>query len=81
VATAVPGCQDVVVDGLSGLLCRPRDAEDLAHKLAAIARLRDDELTAMGKLGRMHVAELFDERIVIGHYLDALVRLARKPCG
>jgi len=34
VATDVTGCRDAVVDGVTGLLCRARSAQDLADKIA-----------------------------------------------
>lgn len=51
VATDVPGCREIVIDGDNGLLVPPRDVEALA---AAIGRLLDaPELRAkMGKRGR-----------------------------
>jgi len=48
VATAVGGLPELVVDGETGLLCRPRDAADLAEKLARV--LGDAELA--GRLSR-----------------------------
>lgn len=54
VATDVPGCREIVIDGSNGLLVPPRDAGALA---AAIGRLLDaPELRAkMGKRGRVLV--------------------------
>ena len=80
VATDVPGCRDVVIDGTTGLLCAPRDAQDLAAKLLAIAAMQDDELRLMGERARRFVHEEFDERLVIDEYLGAIARLAvRRP--
>lgn len=75
VATDVPGCRDVVVEQQSGLLCAPRDPRDLAKKLLAVALLDDEALAAMGKCGRLHVAEHFEERAVVDLYFAALSRL------
>jgi glycosyltransferase involved in cell wall biosynthesis len=76
VATDVPGCRDVVLPS-SGMLCKPRNARDLADKLLAIAKLSDDALAAMGQHGRKHVAERFDERAVVDVYHATLARLRR----
>lgn len=75
IATDVPGCRDVVLPGVSGLLCKVRDPESLAHCMRELACLDDASLNAMGLAGREFVVEQFDERIVIRLYLDALVRL------
>lgn len=61
VTTDVPGCREVVTDGVNGLLVPPRDARALAE---AIARLDDDETLAqkLGAAARVRAVEEFDER-------------------
>jgi glycosyltransferase involved in cell wall biosynthesis len=76
VATDVPGCREVVDDGITGFLCAPRDAADLAEKLARMAALSAAERTAMGQAGRTKIMREFDQSIVIGRYLEALGDLA-----
>ena len=75
IATDVPGCRDVVVDGLTGLLCEARNAEDLAEKMLRIADTDESSLRAMGVKGRAYIKEAFDERLVIHAYIGALERL------
>ncbi|MBU0858435.1 MAG: glycosyltransferase, partial [Alphaproteobacteria bacterium] len=55
VATNVPGCREVVVDGDNGYLVPPRDARALAD---AIKKLANDpeKCAAMGKRSRALVA-------------------------
>lgn len=64
IATDVPGCREVVTDGVEGLLVPVRDAPALA---AAIARLQDaPELCAtLGRNARAKALAEYDERIVI----------------
>jgi glycosyltransferase involved in cell wall biosynthesis len=64
VTTDVPGCREVVRDGLDGLLVPARDAAALA---AAIALLHDDPRLRfrLGTAARARALEAFDERIVI----------------
>lgn len=76
VATDVPGCRDVVQDGVTGLLCEARNAPDLAAKMLRIAQSDRSQLLAMGDAGRAMVARQFDERIIIGAYLATLGRFA-----
>jgi len=75
IATDVPGCRQPVIEGESGLLCRPRDAGDLAQKMIAITDLSPQALRDMGACGRALMEQRFDEKIVIGHYTDALARI------
>ena len=64
VTTDVPGCREVVSDGVDGLLVPARDADTLAR---AIARLQDDPELAqrLGEAARAKALAEFDERIVI----------------
>lgn len=64
VTTDVPGCREVVTDGVDGLLVSPRDPCALA---GAIARLQDDPDLALrlGRAARAKALNEFDERIVI----------------
>lgn len=72
VTTDVPGCRDVVRDGVNGFLCRARDADDLARALARASALSDDEWRAMARAARLRVIEEFSQRRVNELYLEAL---------
>ncbi|MBE0558921.1 MAG: glycosyltransferase family 4 protein [Proteobacteria bacterium] len=72
VTTDSAGCRDVVKDGVSGYLCRPHDAADLAEKMEKILSLSLDQRIDMGSEGRNKILTQFDERIVITKYLDTL---------
>lgn len=72
VATDVPGCRDVLVDNSTGLLCKPRNAKDLADTLLRIADMDLKSLEAMGGRGRAFVLRTFDEGLVVAEYLDVL---------
>jgi glycosyltransferase involved in cell wall biosynthesis len=65
----------VVEDGVTGFLCRPRDATDLTDKLTRMIELGRSERARMGLRGRAKVLSQFDERIVIGKYLEVLETL------
>jgi glycosyltransferase involved in cell wall biosynthesis/O-antigen ligase len=71
VAPAEGGCLDIVVDGVTGLLYKPRDPEALAE--AIIRLLCDPQMAgAMGAAGRARAAEFFTQeryaRAVAGLY-------------
>lgn len=76
VATDVPGCREVVDEGVNGHLCHVRDADDLARAMDAVAAAGAARRAEMGAAGRAKVAREFDERIVIDAYRDALARIA-----
>ena len=64
IATDVPGCREVVTDGVDGLLVPARNPNALA---AAIARLQDMPAlaAALGKAARAKALVEFGESIVI----------------
>lgn len=77
VATDVPGCNHVVVDGFNGLLCKLKDADELAEKMERMAGLSDEELITFGKNGRAKVEAEYDEALVIRKYLSEIVTLSQ----
>jgi glycosyltransferase involved in cell wall biosynthesis len=76
VASDVPGCRDVVDPGSTGLLCRERDADDLARQLKAILDLAPADRQRMGLAGRAKVEREFDERLVIDAYRKRIESIA-----
>ena len=72
VATDVPGCREVVEDGVNGFLCRPRDPQSLAEAMRRIVDLTAGERSAMGMNSRRKVEQRFSETIVIDAYLAAI---------
>ena len=74
IATDVPGCRDVVVDGETGYLCEVRSAASLAAAMVKILEASDAERSAMGARGREKVELEFCQSRVIAKYLAALGR-------
>ncbi|NTV09208.1 MAG: glycosyltransferase family 4 protein [Zoogloea sp.] len=72
ITTDTVGCREVVEDGVNGYLCCSRDAESLAEKMERVLKLDADEIAEMGRRGREKAEREFDERIVIGKYVDVL---------
>ena len=72
IATNVPGCQDVVVSGVTGLLCESRNPVALANAMETLLSIPSDEREAMGKRGRSLVEQHFSQEIVIKRYLELL---------
>ena len=68
VATDVPGCREVVEDGVNGLLCEVKSADSLTEALERMLTLPLDEREAMALRGREKVALEFDEKNVVERY-------------
>jgi len=77
VATDVPGCRDVVDDGMNGYLCTIKDHADLAEKMIRVVLLSNDMRAAMGVYGRKKVKAEFNETIVINKYANAIASLKK----
>ena len=72
VTTDVPGCREVVDDGVNGYLSRVKDAGSLAEAMQKIVELDEGQRREMGRRGRAKIEREFDERIVIDRYREAI---------
>ena len=77
IATDVPGCNHVVQNNYNGLLCKIKDANDLADKMKTMASLEDETLKVFGKNGRTKMELEYDESLVINKYLATLANLKK----
>jgi glycosyltransferase involved in cell wall biosynthesis len=80
IATDVPGCREVVVDGETGLLVPPHDAQALAAAILRLVDLPEAQRDAMGQRGRALVYDRFsDARVcaVYGTLLAGALRSAK----
>lgn len=76
IATDVAGCRDVVQHDVNGLLCKEKDAGDLAGKMMQMLRLEPARRLEMGRAGRRKVEQEFDEKLVIQKYLNMIGDIA-----
>ncbi len=68
ITTDSVGCRDAVDDGVSGFLCRPRDAVDLARQMLRLLATPPALQREMGRAGRRKMEREFDETRVIEAY-------------
>lgn len=78
ITTDVPGCREVVSDGVDGLLVPRGDSRALAQ---AIRRLQDDPELArrLSVAARLKARSQFDEHIVIQRTLEVYAELCESP--
>ena len=80
ITTDVPGCRDVVEDGVAGLLCQVKDAGSLAAAMRRIIALTPAERHAMGRAARARVERDYAEQRVIAIYLERVAAaVASRP--
>jgi glycosyltransferase involved in cell wall biosynthesis len=68
VATDVPGCREVVEDGVTGFLCEAKSADSLAQQIERMLLLNHAARVEMGAAGRAKVLREFDENAVVERY-------------
>ena len=78
ITTNVPGCRDVVDDGVNGYLVKVKSSEDLAHAIKKMISLSGLELQMMGEAGRSKVIKSFSEEKVVKKYLYLLGLLSTR---
>ena len=72
ITSNVPGSKDVVVDTVTGLLCRPRDSKDLAIKMEQMLSLGHHKRLEMGHQARQRAIDLFDVKHIIQTYKQVI---------
>ena len=65
ITSSIPGCREAVEDGVSGLLCRVKDGQDLYEKMKIMAQMPPRERRAMGLAGRIRMEQHFDKMAVV----------------
>lgn len=77
VATNIRGCREEVVEGETGFLVPPRDAQALADRLRRLL-VRPDDARRMGAAARRRAVEQFDCRLVLDRQWQVYERLMRE---
>jgi glycosyltransferase involved in cell wall biosynthesis len=72
IGSDVAGSRELVEEGITGALCKPRDASSLADAMERIARLPAERLAEMGRTARRKIEREFSEELVVEAYLRAL---------
>ncbi len=72
IATDVPGCREVIDDGVTGFLCKPRDYASLAQKIELMLKLPHEACLVMGAKGREKIENEFNQNIVCNLYVEAI---------
>ena len=76
IATDMPGCRDAVKDGITGILCAPRDHVSLADAMTKVVVAGGEKRKRIGQAGRNLVEKEFDENHVIDRYLETLQEIS-----
>ena len=65
ITSDIAGCREAVINGVSGFLCKAKNAESLYREMKKMISLSAAEREKMGLAGRAHMEKLFDKRKVV----------------
>ncbi len=77
-ATNVSGCRELVLHGISGYLCEPKDIGDLAEKMESLIALKPENRKMMGRNWRHLMLEKYELRTVIGIYRENIQKMLKR---
>jgi len=77
IATNVPGCKEVVDNGVNGFLCKVKDINDLANKMEKMLNLKEEERNKMGLKGREKVIRDFNSKTIIDRHIKIIENLLK----
>lgn len=72
ITSNIPGCKEAVIEGESGLLCAPKNADSLYEVMKQMAEMSIEERRAMGLAGRKHMEDVFDKKKVVEETITRL---------
>lgn len=72
IASNIPGCREIVNDGVSGILFKSRDEKALTEALEKFMKIDETGRKAMGRAARSHVEQKFDRRSIILKYINEI---------
>ncbi|TYB33251.1 MAG: glycosyltransferase family 4 protein [Flexistipes sinusarabici] len=75
IASNIPGCKEIVEDGVNGYLAEPKNTQKLIEKIEQFLKLSSSEKEKLGKAARQKVEENFDRNIVIKTYLETIDKI------
>lgn len=73
ITSDIHGCKEAVDNGVSGLLCRVRDADDLYEKMHRMAALSGADREKMGLAARRKVEREFEKQMVVRKTVDVIL--------
>lgn len=79
IASAHPGCRQVVKEYISGLICADDSADTLEAAMRTLLAMSPEERRAMGERGREIAERSFSESLAIAPYLDIAGQVRDRP--
>jgi glycosyltransferase involved in cell wall biosynthesis len=74
ITTDAPGCRNVCIDGVNGLLVKPKDVESLYIAMKKVVEFDSKKLLEMGVSGRKLVEEKYEISKIVSNYVKIIER-------
>lgn len=75
IASNIPGCKEIIDEGINGLLFQVKSSDDLYNKILKFIELSEEEKLKMGKKSRQKVEKEFDRKIVVNEYMKTINKI------
>lgn len=72
IAPDIPGCREIVENGITGFLFDAGDRHDMLRAIESFISLNNEQKAIMGRKAREKVEREFDRMIIVKEYLDAI---------
>lgn len=77
IATDINGCKEIVEDGITGFLCKPKDSKSLIEALQKFLALSTEERARMGRSGRKKMEREFDRNLITDVYIKEIENVVK----
>lgn len=74
ITSNIHGCMEAVLDGVSGYLCKVKDAEDLHVQMERFMQLSHAEKKHFGDMGRTHMLTHFEKEKIVDKTISSIVQ-------
>ena len=64
IASDVPGCNNIAINGINAILCNPKSIIDLVDAIKKFMTLDKAKIINMGREGRKHIIKNFDVNVI-----------------
>ena len=77
IASNIPGCKEIIDNGVSGYLFKSRNVEQLQERIETFLTLDEDKRKEMGQSSRDKISKEFDRDIVIEEYMKVINKVVK----
>ncbi len=78
ITSNIPGCREAVIDGISGLYCKPRNVLSIYQAMKKFIVMDNSERECLGIAGRNHMERVFDRKKVVKESIDRMTNELNK---